>query len=86
VQVKKICSIKEDIGRLAAGILATVIAGLYVSLKKRIEPLQVFSNNSSRRPSRAEDLVAAVQPGADNFIELLPVQGRKGALDLFICE
>lgn len=86
MQVKKIRSIKENVGRLAAGIRATVIAGLYVSLKKGIEPLQVLFNNSSPRPNRAGDLVAAVQPGADNFVDLLPVQGRKGAPDLFICE
>ena len=86
MQVKKICSIIENIVPLAAGIRATVIAGLYVSLKKRIEPLQVLSNNSSPRPSRAGDLVAAPQPGADYFIDLPPVQGRKGAPDLFICE
>jgi len=59
VQVEKICSVKENIGRLAAGVLATVIAGFHVPLKKRIEPLQVASDNVSPRVSGAADLVTA---------------------------
>jgi len=59
VQVEKICSVKENIGGLTAGGLATVIASIYVSLKKRIEPLQVASDSESPSVSGAADLLTA---------------------------
>jgi len=56
-----------------------MVANLYQAVDKFSLNLRLFHR---------EALIVQIthKPGADYFIDLLPVQGRKGAPDLFICE